>query len=31
MGKLLTKKTNYKIAQIIPYFGKWPEWIELYF
>lgn len=22
---------NYKLAQIIPYFGKWPEWIELYF
>lgn len=21
---------NYKVAQIIPYFGKWPEWIELY-
>lgn len=21
---------KYKIAQIIPYFGKWPEWIELY-
>jgi hypothetical protein len=20
-----------KIAIIIPYFGKWPEWIELYF
>ena len=20
-----------KIAQIIPYFGKWPEWIDLYF
>lgn len=26
-------RTNkpYKVAQIIPYFGKWPEWIELYF
>lgn len=22
---------KYKIAQIIPYFGKWPEWIDLYF
>lgn len=22
---------KYKVAQIIPYFGKWPEWIELYF
>lgn len=22
---------NYKVAQVIPYFGKWPEWIELYF
>lgn len=22
---------DYKVAQIIPYFGKWPEWIELYF
>mgnify|MGYP000812148766 CR=1 FL=1 len=22
---------EYKVAQIIPYFGKWPEWIELYF
>lgn len=22
---------KYKIAQIIQYFGKWPEWIELYF
>ena len=22
---------KYKAAQIIPYFGKWPEWIELYF
>lgn len=22
---------RYKVAQIIPYFGKWPEWIELYF
>lgn len=21
---------KYKVAQIIPYFGKWPEWIELY-
>lgn len=21
---------RYKIGQIIPYFGKWPEWIELY-
>ena len=21
---------NYKVAQIIPYFGKWPGWIELY-
>lgn len=20
-----------KVAQIIPYFGKWPEWIDLYF
>lgn len=20
-----------KVAQVIPYFGKWPEWIELYF
>lgn len=22
---------KYQVAQIIPYFGKWPEWIELYF
>lgn len=22
---------KYKVAQIIPYFGQWPEWIELYF
>ena len=22
---------KYRIAQIIPYFGKWPEWIDLYF
>lgn len=22
---------KYKVAQVIPYFGKWPEWIELYF
>lgn len=22
---------KYRVAQIIPYFGKWPEWIELYF
>lgn len=22
---------KYKVAQIIPYFGRWPEWIELYF
>lgn len=22
---------KYKVAQIIPYFGKWPEWIDLYF
>lgn len=22
---------KYKVAQIVPYFGKWPEWIELYF
>lgn len=22
---------NNKVAQIIPYFGKWPEWAELYF
>ena len=22
---------KYRIAQIIPYFGNWPEWIELYF
>lgn len=22
---------KYKVAQIIPYFGSWPEWIELYF
>lgn len=21
----------HRIAQIIPYFGKWPEWIDLYF
>lgn len=21
---------KYRVAQIIPYFGKWPEWIELY-
>ncbi|WP_431425344.1 DUF6625 family protein [Bacteroides hominis] len=22
---------KYQVAQIIPYFGKWPKWIELYF
>lgn len=22
---------KYRVAQIIPYFGKWPEWIDLYF
>lgn len=22
---------KYKVAQIIPYFGSWPKWIELYF
>ena len=22
---------KHRVAQIIPYFGKWPEWIELYF
>lgn len=27
----MKKNSNYKVAQIIPYFGKWPEWIELYF
>ncbi len=21
---------KYRVAQVIPYFGKWPEWIELY-
>ena len=21
---------KYKVAQIIPYFGRWPEWMELY-
>ena len=29
MGSKIIMK--YKVAQIIPYFGKWPEWIELYF
>ena len=24
-------KSNNSIAIIIPYFGRWPEWIELYF
>lgn len=27
---LLQNFTMTKVAQIIPYFGKWPEWIELY-
>lgn len=27
----MQRNSNYKVAQIIPYFGKWPEWIELYF
>ena len=25
-----SKGINNKVAQVIPYFGKWPEWIELY-
>ena len=30
--RIITKENmKYKIAQIIPYFGKWPEWINLYF
>ena len=30
--RIITKENmKYKIAQIIPYFGKWPEWIDLYF
>jgi hypothetical protein len=28
---LVGSKSNFSIAIVIPYFGKWPEWIELYF
>lgn len=31
MGNIKRLKMRHRIAQIIPYFGKWPEWIELYF
>ena len=27
-----TRKHNHKLAVLImPYFGRWPEWIDLYF
>ena len=33
MGNEIRKsfeRMKYRVAQIIPYFGKWPEWMELY-